>query len=364
MRKKPGVRWRAAARIGVNGDEGRRGRDHEPQTRPLGQPSNPRRFRDAPFQSNRTDLCSPGGDVVDVWYTHTAAADGQLIVSSTTDAGPADDGNIGIALFTADGQTERSCDAGEQGDRFSSSSGWVRNALAMASVRAGDTVLIRLTAPNAAAGDPRAGGLLFLDLITGFTNDICAHATEVAATPGGTTSVPYAFTYSQLDEPGSCQNSLLDDLQMYDVWFSFTAPEDGSVVFGAGPETWPLRGTITMLDACGGQELACATPRFDGHPEGELTVSLDMTAGQQVLIRVAGALAVHSAQENFRVTISGACSGADLAEPYGTLDFFDVSAFLRAFDAGDPAADLAAPFGLFDFFDVSAFLSLFGAGCP
>ena len=45
------------------------------------------------------------------------------------------------------------------------------------------------------------------------------------------------------------------------------------------------------------------------------------------------------------------------------LNFFDVSAFLSAFSAGDPAADFTGD-GSFNFFDVSAFLSAFSAGCP
>ncbi len=45
------------------------------------------------------------------------------------------------------------------------------------------------------------------------------------------------------------------------------------------------------------------------------------------------------------------------------LDFFDVSAFLAAYSAMDPAADISGD-GNFDFFDVSAFLNLYNAGCP
>ncbi len=60
----------------------------------------------------------------------------------------------------------------------------------------------------------------------------------------------------------------------------------------------------------------------------------------------------------------GGCSPADLAEPFGSLDFSDVAAFLGAFGAMEPAADLAAPIGSFDFSDVAAFLAAFGAGCP
>ncbi|MCA9276863.1 MAG: hypothetical protein KDA29_12630 [Phycisphaerales bacterium] len=54
----------------------------------------------------------------------------------------------------------------------------------------------------------------------------------------------------------------------------------------------------------------------------------------------------------------------DLAAPFGVLNFFDVSAFITAFTAQDPAADFAAPFGSFDFFDVSAFITAYNAGCP
>ncbi len=58
------------------------------------------------------------------------------------------------------------------------------------------------------------------------------------------------------------------------------------------------------------------------------------------------------------------CNPADLAEPFGALDFSDVLAFLTAFGAADPLADLAPPTGVFDFSDVLAFLTGFGAGCP
>ena len=76
----------------------------------------------------------------------------------------------------------------------------------------------------------------------------------------------------------------------------------------------------------------------------------------------AGVDAVHM-QEASCPEPSG-CNAADLSEPFGSLDFSDVVAFLGAFGAMDPAADLAAPFGSLDFSDVVAFLGAFGAGCP
>ncbi|MAY75444.1 MAG: hypothetical protein CMJ31_12170 [Phycisphaerae bacterium] len=58
------------------------------------------------------------------------------------------------------------------------------------------------------------------------------------------------------------------------------------------------------------------------------------------------------------------CNGADLAQPYLTLDIADVVAFLQFFGAGDDDADLAAPFGTLDIADVVTFLQVFGGGCP
>ena len=66
----------------------------------------------------------------------------------------------------------------------------------------------------------------------------------------------------------------------------------------------------------------------------------------------------------FRMTPATPDCVADFAEPFGTLDFSDVAAFLSAFGASDPSADIAEPFGQFDFSDVAAFLQGFGAGCP
>jgi hypothetical protein len=47
----------------------------------------------------------------------------------------------------------------------------------------------------------------------------------------------------------------------------------------------------------------------------------------------------------------------------GVLDFFDVSAFINAFNTFDFRADLNQDF-VYDFFDVSLFISAFNAGCP
>lgn len=58
------------------------------------------------------------------------------------------------------------------------------------------------------------------------------------------------------------------------------------------------------------------------------------------------------------------CSEADLAEPFGVLNFFDLAAYMALFNAGDPAADLAEPLGSLNFFDVAVYLNQFNTGCP
>ena len=64
----------------------------------------------------------------------------------------------------------------------------------------------------------------------------------------------------------------------------------------------------------------------------------------------------------FLITLNYACSPADFVQPWGTLDFFDVQAFLAAFSAGSDEADLNGDFML-DFFDVQLYLATFANGC-
>ncbi len=67
--------------------------------------------------------------------------------------------------------------------------------------------------------------------------------------------------------------------------------------------------------------------------------------------------------EAMLIELDPSCNAADFAAPYGQLDFRDVSAFNGAFNTMDPSADLNND-GLYNFFDVSAFLTAYDAGCP
>ena len=58
-----------------------------------------------------------------------------------------------------------------------------------------------------------------------------------------------------------------------------------------------------------------------------------------------------------------ACNAADFVPPFGTLNFFDVQAFLNCFAGNDMRADLTGD-SVCDFFDVQMFLDAYAAGCP
>lgn len=59
-----------------------------------------------------------------------------------------------------------------------------------------------------------------------------------------------------------------------------------------------------------------------------------------------------------------ACQDADIASPFGVLNFFDVSRFVDLYVQQQPSADLAEPFGVLNFFDVAAYISFYNLGCP
>ncbi len=112
--------------------------------------------------------------------------------------------------------------------------------------------------------------------------------------------------------------------------------------------------------------------------DGEMHDLNDLLDGQSEFQVLLGATGVNESNDivGYGLTKSGALAGfliegfgkdacvADLAEPFGQLDFSDVAAFLTTFGSSSAEADLAEPFGQFDFSDVTAFLAAFGAGCP
>ncbi|MEZ6164507.1 MAG: GC-type dockerin domain-anchored protein [Phycisphaerales bacterium] len=97
----------------------------------------------------------------------------------------------------------------------------------------------------------------------------------------------------------------------------------------------------------------------------------DAFLGQSVVLGINGRVFSGAPDENTNFPNAGSVyvyagfrplCPADLNND-GSLNFFDVSAFLSAFQSQDPIADFNGD-GLFNFFDVSAFLIAYNAGCP
>ncbi|MFK7760425.1 MAG: GC-type dockerin domain-anchored protein [Phycisphaerales bacterium] len=108
-------------------------------------------------------------------------------------------------------------------------------------------------------------------------------------------------------------------------------------------------------------------PWFDSSSVG--TASLNN--GDYAINGTIGQLAAGPTGETMGFTIMGgfwpgigsnsSCLG-DYNED-GNLDFFDISAFLEGFSAGDSSSDYTGD-GIFNFFDISAFIAAFTDGCP
>ncbi len=129
-----------------------------------------------------------------------------------------------------------------------------------------------------------------------------------------------------------------------------------------------------------------------GHGVGGAAYAFDTTTGQQLFkiiaddtalpdafghaVALAGSTVVvgayragaapeftHAGSAYVFTPCPGACNGADLAEPYCTIDFDDIDAFVAAFVAGDPEGDCDGS-GALNFDDIDCFVAAFLAGCP
>mgnify|MGYP003110178087 FL=1 len=158
---------------------------------------------------------------------------------------------------------------------------------------------------------------------------------------------PAGTTISLLDRPGipssgfpgpfGCGGRDLNAMFSDDA----TVPAEGACSFSAQPV---IAGSVLPI-----QSLAA----FMGEPaDGVWTLHVSDQSAYDAGVLINACISM---------TTSIACT-PDLTGD-GVLDFFDVSVFLSAYSAQDPAADFTGD-GQFDFFDVSAFLNAYSAGCP
>lgn len=156
-----------------------------------------------------------------------------------------------------------------------------------------------------------------------------------------------------------------------DIWLTYVHDGDWSPL---NPSQLPTRfvgfydnNNLGDVSATGGVYFAPEDTLVNGYnallvPEDQgWDVSLGFIGNDRRVYTTAFDLAANTSAIVVLVPVADACP-ADLTGD-GDLDFFDISAFISAFGAGDPSADFDGN-GSIDFFDVSDFISAFGAGCP
>ena len=126
----------------------------------------------------------------------------------------------------------------------------------------------------------------------------------------------------------------------------FSSPECDASGFGQGRQY--LGATTVNTDASGIASFS-------------VTLPVAVEAGEVVTATATRISTGETSEFSACVSVGGACA-ADLTGD-GVLDFFDVSAFLNAYNSMSAPADFTGD-GVFSFFDVSAFLNAFNTGCP
>ena len=173
---------------------------------------------------------------------------------------------------------------------------------------------------------------------------------------GGTTTL----TSPAMDASGD------DTTLVYALWYSNnvgTVDDEMNVqLSNNNGGSWTTIDTLSGSQGGGWNEYTFDVRSIFANPSSQVRVRFlasDTGEGSVVEAGVDGVKMVSLSCED----VAAGCNSADLAEPFGELNFFDVSAFLTAFNANDASADVNGD-GNFDFFDISGFLTQFNAGCP
>lgn len=179
-------------------------------------------------------------------------------------------------------------------------------------------------------------------------------------------------------------NVSIDDNSDADFYeFTLTTPAEVQIsvspdaaTYVQGPQTGACNsGTNSNYNAIHDLSISVVTPNNPFNPiatvnatgvGGAETLVLQLTTPGDYVIQVNGSNVNNIQRYAMGVFVNsiGNCSAADLAEPFGVLNFFDISAYLGLYNAGASGADIAEPFGQINFFDISAYLGLYNAGCP
>lgn len=188
------------------------------------------------------------------------------------------------------------------------------------------------------------------DSMTPYASDVLSQI-NIASTGGD------FATSGRSDNVGAVFTSLLEVPQ--NGWYRLSIESDD------GSRLWLGDDLVVDNDGLHGMVDAGANIPLEAGKHRVRAEFFESGGGAGVIVRYAGPTVARQPvpASAWSRDFVGQCA-ADLAPPYGTLNFFDISEFLRLYSIQDPGADLAAPFGVWNFFDTSAYLGLYNAGCP
>jgi hypothetical protein len=242
------------------------------------------------------DATNCGGSGPDLFYSFTPAASGGYQIDTCGS------GFDTVIAVLSDCSTEIICN-----DDSDCGAGFSLQSTVAATLVAGTTYIIQVDGFGGASG---AGTLNISGPISGPANDLCANATPV--TLG---SNPFDNRFAGTEGTSSC--GFGGSTGFSDVYFSFVAPAANTYRF----DTCGTFDTqLSIEDGCGGTELACN----DDSCGLSSALSIALTAGQNVRVRVAGWDAASQGAGNLNVSIAlpnDTCSGTLPALTVGSNPF-------------------------------------------
>jgi len=264
----------------------------------------------------------------DIWYTYTASATGELVISTCEDLGASADYDTDIVLYSAGGACPPNdsslvaCNDDDPDNPCGTGSGGFRSTI-RTSVTAGEQFLIRVGGYNLSDSNEGSGQLL-IEVVP--ANDHCEDAVAINSTLT-------AFSTLNATTDGIAHASCQYNGQTgNDIWFTYTAPyageltvstcedEGGSadydtdlVLYAAGGACPP--GDALLL-ACNDDDTENPCGTFDGGYRS--TIRYSVSAGEQFLIRVGGYVEGNTGTGELLVKVAPTNDNCDDALPIST----------------------------------------------
>lgn len=205
-----------------------------------------------------------GTDPLDVWYAYTAEYSGQISVTICNGSFDST-----LSLFDACGGALLACND----DSFAcGGSPILSSRLSCVPVIEGETYLLRVSGWMGEFGP--FNFVVATDNCTPPSNDDCSNAIPIFE------GIPYSGDTTGATGATTSSCSISDRL---DVWHEFTATADATLDFVTCGSSFDT--TLSILDACGGSELACGE---DNCERSARVNNFAVSAGVTYKIRVAG----------------------------------------------------------------------------